>query len=91
MPRSERSRLAVPDRSLGRDRTIALVLIAAVLVATASAWGFFREGENRDASSARRDEAREIRDRFAVSYAQTEAVLATASALVDSRTRRSPS
>jgi len=84
MPRNERSRLAVPDRSLRRDRVVALVLIACVLAATVGSWALFRSRENRDATAARRDEAKDLATQLATGYAQTEAVLATASALVDS-------
>ena len=58
------------------------VLIAGVLAATVGSWAVARSRENRDAQ-ARGDEAVELAQQLAAGYAQTEAVLASANALVD--------
>jgi CHASE1-domain containing sensor protein len=83
MHRDQRSPLAAPDRSLRRDRLIAALLVGCVLAATVASWGVFRGRENRDAARERRTEAAELIERLGASYAQTEAVLASANALVD--------
>ncbi|MEO8693764.1 MAG: SpoIIE family protein phosphatase [Acidimicrobiales bacterium] len=73
-----------PDRSLRRDRLFALLLVGGILAATLVAWTVFRDRENRDADRARQNEASALIGGLSAGYSQTEAVLASASALVDS-------
>src|SRR5205809_398146 len=83
MSRRKRTQLTAPDRSLLRDRIVALLLVSCVLIATAASWAVFRGRENDDASREREDEAAALVGQLSAGYAQTEAVLATANALVD--------
>jgi CHASE1-domain containing sensor protein len=83
MSRGKRTQLTAPDRSLLRDRIVALLLVSCVLIATAASWAVFRGRENDDASHEREDEAAALVGQLSAGYAQTEAVLATANALVD--------
>ena len=83
MPRGQRAGVAAPERSLRRDRLVALALIAVVLAATIGSSAVARSREDRDAQRARRDEASKLAQQLAAGYAQTEAVLASANALVD--------
>jgi hypothetical protein len=82
--RGQRTRLVdQPDRSLRRDRLFALLLVACLLAATLASWTVSRNRENSDATQAREDEAAALVASLSASFAQTEAVLATANALVD--------
>jgi hypothetical protein len=72
-----------PDRSLRRDRLFALLLVVFLLAATLVSWMVSRHRENRDASQARQDKAAALVASLSASFAQTEAVLASANALVD--------
>jgi CHASE1-domain containing sensor protein len=83
MPRGPRIGSGAPERSLRRDRLVALLLIACVLVATVGAWAVARSRENRDATRGREREAAELAQQLQTGYAQTQAVLSSANALVD--------
>ena len=78
MSRGKRTQLAAPDRSLLRDRIVALLLVSCVLIATAASWAVFRGRENDDAARDREDAAAALLGQLSAGYAQTEAVLATA-------------
>jgi serine phosphatase RsbU (regulator of sigma subunit)/CHASE1-domain containing sensor protein len=82
--RGQRTRLVDrPDRSLRRDGLFALLLVVCLLAATLASWTVSRHRENRDASRAHQDEAATLVASLSAGFAQTEAVLATANALVD--------
>ena len=82
MQRGDNTRLIVADRSLRRDRLVALVLVVGLLAATMAAWAIARDRENHDAEKDRRVAAAALVGSLSADYAQTEAVLASASALV---------
>ena len=81
--REQRSELAAADATLRRDRILAVVVTTCVVLATVASWALFRGRENRDVSREREDQADALINSLTAGYAQTEAVLSTANALVD--------
>ncbi len=60
-----------------------MLLVACLLIATLMSWTVFRHRENRDAQRAHQAEATALIGGLSAGYSQTEAVLASANALVD--------